>query len=259
MNQLIRTSPIVGKYMLPQVIMLDADDTIIDHLSASNAALIRVAKENKTLGSVPIDELSRLWGLNFRKYWRRLILRETTILENRIYRFQMITGIIGNEFSRQEASLVAKVYGDEYISSIKPVEGAIELLSYIREKGMKVVVVSDNIREMQEEKFSKCGMMDYIDELILSGDYGIMKPDPELFRRALEKAGCSASQAVMIGNSYESDVLGANNAGIIPIWFRNNKMTAMPSNGSYNILDSLVPADRTLDYILKVFESSNKT
>lgn len=244
--------------MLPRVIMLDADDTLIDHISASVAALKKVSKNSEVLGSVPVAELSELWSRDFRKYWRRLIMGETTILENRIDRFKILSHVLGQEFSNQEATLIAMDYGEEYIKSVRPVSGAIELLKSVKGRGMKITVVTDNIREMQEEKLSKCGFMEYIDEVILSEDYGIMKPDPELYKIALEKSGCKPSEAIMIGDSYESDIIGARSAGITPIMFRNGRKTKTTSDLSLNVLDSFVPTEKVLDYILEVFKSSYK-
>jgi putative hydrolase of the HAD superfamily len=54
----------------------------------------------------------------------------------------------------------------------------------------------------------------------VSGDHPFSKPDPRLFQVALEKAQVTASQAVHVGDSFASDVFGAQAAGIRPIWFK---------------------------------------
>jgi putative hydrolase of the HAD superfamily len=48
---------------------------------------------------------------------------------------------------------------------------------------------------------------------------GIKKPDVRIFERALKDTGATASNSIMIGDSYEADILGARNAGLRTIWF----------------------------------------
>jgi FMN phosphatase YigB (HAD superfamily) len=54
---------------------------------------------------------------------------------------------------------------------------------------------------------------------VVSEEAGVPKPDPEIFRIALEAAGAAPAEAVMVGDSWAADVAGAHHAGIVPIWF----------------------------------------
>ncbi|MEI7677748.1 MAG: HAD-IA family hydrolase, partial [Bacteroidales bacterium] len=49
------------------------------------------------------------------------------------------------------------------------------------------------------------------------------KPDKRIFEHALQLNGANASETIMIGDSYEADILGAQNAGIDQIYFRYSK------------------------------------
>jgi len=64
----------------------------------------------------------------------------------------------------------------------------------------------------------RCGLEGMFDFVVFSQDYGIEKPDPELFRIAIEKAGCSRQQVLHVGDSLPHDVIGATNAGIKCVW-----------------------------------------
>ena len=57
---------------------------------------------------------------------------------------------------------------------------------------------------------------------------GIQKPDPALFRIALDEAGCTAGELVHVGDSLEIDVAGARNAGIGSVWLNRNGSSARP-------------------------------
>jgi putative hydrolase of the HAD superfamily len=61
------------------------------------------------------------------------------------------------------------------------------------------------------------GLARHLDFVLDSGEVGVEKPDPRIFRLALERAGVAASEAVYIGDLYSVDVLGARAAGLAAI------------------------------------------
>jgi FMN phosphatase YigB (HAD superfamily) len=63
----------------------------------------------------------------------------------------------------------------------------------------------------------KLGIAPYLDFTVTSGEAGADKPEPPIFRLALERAGVDASEAVHVGDQYRLDVAGARRVGINPI------------------------------------------
>jgi len=57
----------------------------------------------------------------------------------------------------------------------------------------------------------------YLDFVATSGEVGVDKPEPPIFLAALERAGIDASEAVYVGDQYDTDVVGARGVGIKPI------------------------------------------
>jgi putative hydrolase of the HAD superfamily len=64
----------------------------------------------------------------------------------------------------------------------------------------------------------KCGLEDFFSFVVFSQDHGFEKPDTRLFQVALRKAGCREKEIIHIGDSLETDILGANQAGIKSVW-----------------------------------------
>ncbi len=58
------------------------------------------------------------------------------------------------------------------------------------------------------------GLTRYLRTVVISGSVGYSKPNPEIFRIALREAGVGPGEAVHVGDVYESDVIGARNAGV---------------------------------------------
>ena len=83
----------------------------------------------------------------------------------------------------------------------------------------------------------------------MSEEAGVSKPDPRIFRIALERLGCAAGEAVMVGDSWSADIVGARAAGIRAIWF-NPRHGAVPRReAGVSQLEALEPADAVMRMI----------
>jgi putative hydrolase of the HAD superfamily len=86
-------------------------------------------------------------------------------------------------------------------------------LDDLKKRGYKVGLIS-NIEQDMTATLDKLGLSARLDIVVTSQDAGFTKPQPEIFRYALEKAGVAAAEAVYVGDQYQVDVLGANSAGL---------------------------------------------
>lgn len=97
--------------------------------------------------------------------------------------------------------------------------GALETMRYLKEK-YPICILSNGFGAVQYTKIERSGLAPYIDAVILSDEVGLHKPQPEIFHLALERmGGYRADEAVMIGDSYSSDIVGASRAGIRSLWY----------------------------------------
>ncbi len=92
-------------------------------------------------------------------------------------------------------------------------EGLGDALDAARAGGVKVALVS-NSEGMLEELFVALGVRGHFDLVLDSGRVGVEKPDPRIFRLALDAFGATAAEALHLGDSIATDVLGARAAGI---------------------------------------------
>lgn len=74
----------------------------------------------------------------------------------------------------------------------------------------------------------KCGLPHFFSFVIFSQDVRIKKPNPEIFSIACKKVNCSNSELIHIGDSLESDVQGANAAGILSVWLNRDGLAKKP-------------------------------
>ena len=95
---------------------------------------------------------------------------------------------------------------------------AIESLAYLAPK-YPLHLITNGFQEVQEQKFRIARLDRFFKTVTTSEEAGIMKPEPEIFHYALEKAGCSASDSIIIGDDLAVDILGAKDIGMDGVYF----------------------------------------
>ena len=73
------------------------------------------------------------------------------------------------------------------------------------------------------QKLRKSGLEPFFAHVVLSEDVGSLKPNKAIYEYALKVNGITPCQALMIGDSYDSDIVGARNAGISALFFNPHR------------------------------------
>jgi putative hydrolase of the HAD superfamily len=94
-----------------------------------------------------------------------------------------------------------------------------ELLNYLTEKAYPMHLITNGFEKTQYQKLQNSGIDHYFKNMITSEQAGIMKPHAAIYEYALNRAGTTASQSIMIGDTLEVDILGAINAGMDTAYF----------------------------------------
>jgi putative hydrolase of the HAD superfamily len=87
------------------------------------------------------------------------------------------------------------------------------VLASLRERGARLAVVS-NWDVSLHDVLERTALRPLVDTVVISAEQGVAKPDPAIFRIALERLGTTAAGALHVGDSVEHDVAGARAAGI---------------------------------------------
>jgi putative hydrolase of the HAD superfamily len=132
---------------------------------------------------------------------------EASLAELRRGCARIVSEKLGLDFSVEE--LVDAIRFDVY-PDVAPA------LAELRDRGLTLVAVS-NWDYALPTVLERCGLDGQLDGTVTSAEVGARKPDPAIFVRALELAGCEPGEALHVGDTPEEDVVGARAAGIRPL------------------------------------------
>jgi putative hydrolase of the HAD superfamily len=113
-------------------------------------------------------------------------------------------------------------------------EGSEKVLGYLQKK-YTLHIISNGFKETTLTKMDLCNLNPYFSNVIISEDVGVNKPDKGIFEYALSKAGAEKHESIMIGDSIEADIRGAQDFGMKAIFF-NPMNKEKPADVEWQIL-----------------------
>ena len=228
-------------------VLFDLDDTLSDHTHSSFAGLSALREAYAEFAAFSLEHLAKLASANLERIHLRVLSGELSAEAARAARFRALCADCRIE--HLDPDEIAEQSRAAYLAARRAVPGALELLSALRPH-VKIGVVTNNIVVEQVEKLRHLGMTELIDVLVVSEEAGAKKPEPEIFRIALERCGAMASQTVMLGDSWDSDVMGAHAVGIRTVWL-NRRGLPSPAPHMGAAIESLLPTDQVVDLLLQ--------
>jgi len=206
---------------LPKAVLLDLDDTILD--DSGNAApcwLAACADHAADLGGVEPgmlhDAIERVrtwfWSDPERHRVGRLDLHAASC---------EVIGRACDELGLGRSGAVADMarsYLARRDATIKPFPEAVETVRWLRESGCRLALVTNGASSAQRSKVDRFGLADLFDAILIEGEVGYGKPDPRVYRRALDALGVEGQDSWMVGDNPDWDVGPPQRLGVLGIW-----------------------------------------
>ena len=228
-------------------VLFDLDDTLFDHAHCARTALDVIRGSHPCFSAIDLEELNRSHSTILEALHGEVAVGRVSLDVARAERFRRLFRIAGVDADAALSGTTAAAYRQAYIDSRRAVEGAADLLAALHSR-VRIAIVTNNLVAEQREKLRHCGLDRYVHLLMASEEAGVSKPEAAIFQLALDRLDGAAHEAVMVGDSWENDILGAQAAGIRAIWF--NPAGDPPPDPAVPVLRSLSPADHAMSVIL---------
>ena len=159
---------------------------------------------------------------------------EMTMDEYHIYRIQEAGKDLGVYLTDEQALNMQKEYKKNQ-QKLKMSDITVSILELAKKNNVKLGVITNGPSEHQWVKVDALGVEKWIprENIIVSGDVGINKPDKRIFEVMQEKLQLDAESLFYIGDSLENDIVGANNAGWKSIWINRYNKEYSPGTEIY--------------------------
>ena len=221
-----------------KAIFLDWDDTIGDWTTAEHKALQDIYANYHLNQLYPTfeDYLNaykpynlELWGM----YGRGEVTKDWLHLQ-RFLRPLLVQSKVESQKTASLKEELAHEMGDQFLRLTNKyfclMPDAEKVVKYLASK-YPLTIISNGFKEVQYYKFEHSGLAPYFTHRLISEEIGINKPQPEIFQIALARNGITAKEALMIGDSYTSDIAGAKAAGIDQIWITDEGVEELTAKG----------------------------
>ncbi|MET4081257.1 putative hydrolase of the HAD superfamily [Pedobacter sp. UYP30] len=204
-------------------IFFDLDHTIWDFDRNAEETLTELFAKYKLfdLGLASCPDFISAYTKNNHQLWAEYHLGKITKDHLRAARFHktfLQLGLKPDDIPQQ--------FEEDYVN-ISPTKtnlfaGAIEVLQVLQ-KNYELHIISNGFKTTTLTKMNLSNLNPYFKNVIISEDVGVNKPNPQIFKYALDKANANKSQSIMIGDSIEADIDGALNFGMDAIFFNATK------------------------------------
>ncbi len=200
-------------------IFFDLDHTLWDFESNSEKTFELIFKKN-SVGVDFIDFILKYKPINH-KYWK--LYREDKVSKEDLRYGRLIETFkdLNYDISDSLIHILAKEYIDFLPNHNALFAGAIDILQYLKPK-YQMHIITNGFEEVQYKKMKNSELLPFFDKIITSEEVGVKKPNPKIFRYALEKSAANPKESIMIGDNFEADILGAKNVGMHTIFCEFN-------------------------------------
>lgn len=231
--------------MPPALIIFDLDGTLLDHESAVKSGLEAFyATHGRALG-LALPELERQWQELLQQYYALYLSGRCSFQDQRRSRIRELFAAGGATLTEQGVDSAFAIYAEAYVAGCRTFPEVPEALAQLRE--FRLAVLTNGDGNQQRAKLAAAGLVNCFEEVFVSSEIGLAKPNPAAFRRVAARMGVQVRDCVFIGDDPEVDIHGAMQAGMSPILVaRRAELTPPPDIVAVSNLLEAVALARTM-------------
>ncbi len=206
-----------------RAVFLDLDDTLADSEARRRAACMGALRD---LGEALRPDAAQAVANAYIQIFRDVARKNAWASCPRVQRFALAfrrNGIDDNDLSSRAADRYGH-HQHDIVAFLPEAESLVQAATRV-----STCLITNGNGATQRETARRLGLIDRLDHILISGEVGASKPDPAIFRQALDLVAAHPRVAVMIGDSLHTDIAGAAKLGIWTIWINHHGWPVDPS------------------------------
>ena len=164
---------------------------------------------------VDADAFTKLWFDSFSE-------RHSGCFPNLEADIDYVSQKMGVQPGEEQVRQAAQINLDYVATHIVPRQGAVEVLTWLRDKGYKIALVS-NWSDEVPTVWNDIPLSDYFDVSVFSCRVGIMKPDPRIYHMACDQLSLNPEECLFVGDGDSSELAGASGVGMSTVLISDDK------------------------------------
>ena len=219
---------------LPRAVLLDLDDTILDDSGNvarcwREACLARRAEMGALDPGALVEaiECTRAW------FWSDVERHRVGRLDLDAARREIVRMSLADMDAEIPglAEAIAEGYSTRRDLGVQPLADAVETVRWLRERGCRLALLTNGSGAAQRSKIARFGLAEWFEHILIEGELGYGKPDPRVYRLALDRLGTAPAETWMAGDNLEWDVAAPQRLGIFGIWIDVRGAGLPPGHG----------------------------
>jgi putative hydrolase of the HAD superfamily len=207
--------------MRPAAILIDLDDTILSSLGGQREAWSEVLAafdgrfgdhDHATLHEGMLAASRSLWeDADSHREWRQDIRAARRELVRRAFaELALDDTALGHE--------LADAFSDHRDEAMFLFPGAVDALEALRQRGIPLALITNGGAQAQRAKIERFDLARHFDHILVEGEFGRGKPEPEVFHHLMACFGSSPETTWVVGDNLEWEVLAPQKLGMHAIW-----------------------------------------
>jgi putative hydrolase of the HAD superfamily len=219
--------------------VFDLDGTLHDQEASEREALEKLFRQDIRLDPMPsFSSFLRAWRNASEETLLSSSSGELSFEEKRARRVMDTHAQFDAEVDQLKALELFKKYTAHYEKSWRPYDDALPVLQTLKKK-YRLGVITNGDSAMQHGKIKACGLNAELENIIVSGDAKVSKPDPRIFRLSQEAFHLEPADMAYVGDRLETDALAAQKAGWQGIWINRKHMPGGESDSGIRVIRAL--------------------
>ena len=216
---------------LPAGILFDMDDTVVDTHRASRVAWEEAAAVVAREHTLHRQQLLQAFLAADRWYWRDPEREDWGRLNQAGARVRIARHALQQLAWRDDgiSGWVGPFVVQARVRALQPFPGALETLAELRRRGVALALVTNGEAPSQRAKIEQVRLAQRFDLVLVEGEFGTGKPEPEVFEHALAGIGARPEDAWMVGDDLAKDIAGGNAVGLHTVWV-DSRAEGLPPN-----------------------------